>query len=177
VTRAELRGLLPAERAVRFAEGEAALAQIAVDSQGIVQLDLATESALSKAYSDVPDDLTGRGAQRVWFIIRKTFPGPKGEQLVALLERYARYRSALPLESVADGDSTAALERFESVKRLQAQYFGAEAQQLFGEQNALTQYMLGLRRLEVEADLDRQARESRLRILQDELERGMGRRD
>jgi hypothetical protein len=148
--------LQPAER-IRSAQLERALERVSLSDDTRLIIDASLESALAQSLAEIPPDrrLPFEAMNRYRLLIEKTLPHPAGSEFFELFARYAAYRSAagellFPRESETLEQETA---RWAKLRALRREHFPAEADALFGREEALAEHMLTVRRIEADDTL------------------------
>jgi len=158
----------PIADAVDFSSAEAAWSDLRIDSQGNLQIDALTESALLDAIalmSDQPSD--GRSA-RIAFLLEKQFGATASKQIMELLPALKNYKEAEQRWWTENGNRNPPphAELFE----LQDELLGETlAKQLFSEQRRLVSVMLASQQIREDAALTPAEKEQALMRLQESV--------
>lgn len=186
--------LSPEARSIGFLRIEEALASLAVDglqsdtqhhpaplqSDSVIPDSPELAQALIAATSELPADLPPDALERAQFLIRQMFPPATGESLAKSFAEFHAYRqleNQTP-SAISDASTGAApgVDAESSTLRarvaLRRAFFGTvRADRLFGEEHALTAYILALRRIDADAMLGEAEKEQRRAELQRLYER------
>ncbi|MEX1034009.1 MAG: lipase secretion chaperone [Cellvibrionaceae bacterium] len=146
--------------------------RVGTDEAGRLELDPMLADTLEQTLLHLPENTSEEVLQRIVVLLRKSFPGSKGEQLAELFHNYAAYRrEESRFQTPAAGGAKEALAALRNSIELQHKYLGSEAaERLYGERNALTTYLLSRREIREDSSLSPARKQERLDTLEREYQ-------
>lgn len=158
---------------IDFEAIEQRFTDVDIDDSGKLQLDARVAKSLKQTVLHLPDSMSDERLERVGLLFRKSFPGPKGEQLASLFRNYWHYEQALERTAAAakeapEGNAGVNVDKSD-VTALQKQYLGdTNAAKLYGKQNTIAAYLSARRRIQKDASLSDSVKQDRLAALERE---------
>jgi hypothetical protein len=157
-----------------FVDIESILWQAKVDSDGELVIDAETLSLLEQASDRLPSNLSETEQRRLGFLINKSMPAKRAQQLASLLNGYQAYQqdytSSLELINIAEAAQRLALLQAEqrNIELRQQHYFGVDvATKLFNKKNLTTSYLNQRRIVSMMPGISISQKDSMLRALSD----------
>ena len=146
---------------------ERSLREIAFTPEQQPVLGEQTEPILQNVLGSLPGSSEQELVQRLEFLVRRCWPEPEAEALIALTRRYLQLARELPkLDAITDG-----LVRLDALKTLRRQYFSeAEAAAMFGPHEMLTGYLLQRQQIQQDTSIDDAERMLRLKALDAQMQ-------
>lgn len=149
-----------------------------IDESGELELDARVAESLKQTVLHLPDAMSNELLERIGLLFRKSFPGPKGEELASLfrnywhyeqaLERQARERTAAVAKEKPKGGADINMGRSD-IAALQKEYLGdTTAAKLYGKQNSISAYLSARRRIQNDSSLSDSAKQDGLAALERE---------
>ena len=150
---------------------EQTLLAIKTNKTGDLILNANTAKQLKKAISNLPSNMTTKELQRIELLASKGLAENTGRQLSTLLIRYYHFQHALnSVLSTSNSQKNNQNKEF-SFKQtilLEERYFGKQvSKQLFGQKNALNQYLYARKRINENTTLSREEKIHQLSSLQE----------
>ncbi len=146
-----------------------ALRRLTLDEVNTFVISTQIESILREIGTDLlPQISSPITFARFQFLIEKALPGPAGESFNNLLPSYLEYLKAEQVitdqRSTTENGAAEELKKLVMLKQLRRQHFDEEtAQQLFGPQELLAEYMLNRQIIYTNDDLDENEKKSLLK--------------
>lgn len=152
-----------------FQSIEHTLPNIKVRQSGELILGHSSVGQLETLVASLPKQLSEQDLSRLEFLVTTAFPDNAGHLKAKLLTNFYRYQKAL---LVGEAQSSRLSERdkewlHHNKLQQQQRYFEPEmAEQLFGQQNAVNQYLLTRRRIHQDTSLSQLEKQAKLKQLQ-----------
>ena len=159
----------PREWKVDFQTIEHRFPSIKVSQSGELILGPNTVRQLEVLLASLPKKLSEPELMRVAFLVETAFLHDAGNVKSKLLTHFYRYQQALLLAETQSSSASELDKDWLHDYKLQQQqrYFGPEvAEQLFGQQNAVNQYLLTRRRIHQDSSLNVLEKQAELKQLQ-----------
>jgi Proteobacterial lipase chaperone protein len=148
-----------------FTNAEAGWSSLTIDSQGNLQIDALTETALVDTIALMQGPASEQAMPRIAFLLEKQFGATASQQIMELLPMLKNYKEAEQRwwAKNGSGDSPPHAELF----RLQDELLGETlAKKLFSEQRRLANMMLASHRIRNDASLTQTEKDQALMDLQ-----------
>jgi len=145
---------------------EGLIQTLVIGSDNSLVLNSHTAEVLDSIASALPETLTNADIERIGFLAQQGFSAPAASSVATTLTGFLRYRQAERHSQRNTNDNNElvpAEARFELSVALQNQYLGtAQAEQLFGQQRRLKQYLLERRAIQANSELSATQRQNML---------------
>ena len=149
---------------------ELVLQEVELDEQGALIVNADMAGLLKRAVSELPTNMHELALQRLRFLTFKGLPGPAGEQLASILERYYRYQQAkinLPGREGSKVGLAKNEEIFQQKLELKQQFLGKVlVEALFGQKHLLRNYLFSRRKINENVGLSQQQKKQILTQLE-----------
>lgn len=148
-----------------FTNAEAAWSGLTIDSQGNLQIDALTETALIDAMALMQGQASELPVARMAFLLEKQFGATASQQIMELLAALQNYREAEQRWWVENGSSNPPPHA--ELFRLQDALLGETlAEKMFSEQRRLVNMMLASQRIRNDDSLTQTEKDQALMVLQ-----------
>lgn len=155
---------------IDFEAIEQRFSDIDTDRSGQLELDARVAESLKQTVLHLPASISDELLERISLLFRKSFPGPKGEQLASLFRNYWDYEQALEraARKRREGSARVSMDSSE-IAALQKKYLGdTTAAELYGKQNTISAYLSARRQIQNDAGLSDSVKQDRLAALERE---------